>query len=196
MLLVVLCQDRRGGFVDYERVAATYEQGRSPVARPADWGALVTPHLSGRRPLRVLDLGFAWLSAVIHHIADGPSCAGELRRVVVPGGRLFVRGFFAGLSRVEWLGYFPGADRTVARFPRIEDVVALFAAVGFSLVVVEEAGEPATPVSIVIEWLVKMRHADSLLSALSDTEFDAGLEALGRSDERSLSGALHLAVSA
>jgi SAM-dependent methyltransferase len=147
-----------------------------------------------RLPLVDDAVDVAWLSAVIHHIADGPACAAELRRVVVPGGRLFVRGFFAGLSRVGWLPFFPGADRAVDRFPRIEDVVALLAAAGFSLVVVEEAPEPATPVSIVIEWLVKMRHADSLLSALSDAEFDTGLGALRRTDERSVSGALHLAV--
>jgi SAM-dependent methyltransferase len=240
------------GFVNYEQVAAIYQQGREPLARPSDWGSFLAPLLPGVRPFRVLDLGagtgifarvwpqwgasvvvaidpsramlaqakdvglgmevhpivavgerlplggdtidVAWLSAVIHHIADRPACARELRRVVSPGGRLFIRGFFAGLSQVGWLRFFPGADRAVDRFPTIDDIDELFSAAGFSLVVVEEALEPATPVPIVIEWLIKMRNVDSLLTALSDAEFDAGLASLGQTECRSLSGALHLAV--
>jgi hypothetical protein len=114
--------------------------------------------------------------------------------VVAPGGRLFIRGFFAGLSRVGWLSFFPGADRAVARFPTVEDIAGLLDAAGFSLVAVEEAPEPATPVPIVSEWLIKMRHADSLLTALTDQEFGAGLAALSQTDQQSVSGALHLAV--
>jgi SAM-dependent methyltransferase len=147
-----------------------------------------------RIPLGADAVDIAWLSAVIHHIADRRACAGELRRVVTPGGRLFIRGFFAGLSRVGWLGFFQGAERAVARFLSIEDIEDLFGPAGFSLVVVEEAPEPATAIPIVREWLIKMRHADSLLTALTDEEFGAGLAALGEADERSLSGALHLAV--
>ena len=52
----------------------------------------------------------------------------------------------------------------------------------------------AVDLATVREWLVKMRHADSLLTTFDDTEFAAGLAALAASSERSLGGALHLVV--
>ncbi len=41
-----------------------------------------------------------------------------------------------------------------------------------------------------------MRDADTLLNALTDDEFDAGLEALDAAGEASVSGCLHLVVLA
>jgi SAM-dependent methyltransferase len=43
--------------VDYERVASTYQSGRSAVAHEDAWRPLVTPYLPDRSPLHVLDLG-------------------------------------------------------------------------------------------------------------------------------------------
>lgn len=45
-------------YVDYDRVARTYETGRAPLAQPDAWGAAVAPYLpTERRAVRVLDLG-------------------------------------------------------------------------------------------------------------------------------------------
>lgn len=61
------------------------------------------------------------------------------------------------------------------------------------LAVEEVVGRPE-PASRVLAWVTKMRNADTLLSAFSDDEFEAGLAALADAGERPLSGALHLVV--
>lgn len=138
----------------------------------------------------------AWLSAVVHHFVDRPRCARELRRVVAPGGRLLVRELFAGLSRVGWLDFFEGADRAIKRFPTLEEIETLFAPEGFTLVAVEQENHPPTPVAAAREWVAKMRHVDTLLTALTDEEFEGGLAALDATEQESLTTALHLAVFA
>src|SRR5215472_12334414 len=40
--------------------------------------------------------GGAWLSTVLHHIPDLRACAQELRRVLHPAGRVFIRSAFPG----------------------------------------------------------------------------------------------------
>lgn len=238
-------------FVDYERVASRYHQGRSPVGQTEAWRAVVAPHVPGG-DLRVLDLGVgtgifarawpewgasavigidpslamldeavraglpaavrlvaasgealplpsasidaAWLSAVIHHLTDRGACASELRRVLRPEGTVLIRGLFRGLSRVGWLPFFPGAPRALARFPSVEEVAATFATAGFTLRAVEEVAAPPSPIADARSWVTQMRHADSLLTALSDAEFAEGLAAMQRSAEPTVSGSLHLAV--
>jgi SAM-dependent methyltransferase len=240
------------GFVDYERTAGSYQEGRSAIARPADWHKLVAPYLIGREYLRVLDLGagtgifakvwpswgasnvialdpspamlgqaqqaalppevqlvvghgemiplrsdtigLAWLSAVVHHLADQTICARELRRVLVPDGRVLIRGFFAGTSQLGWLALFPGAHRATARFPSVADIEETFGAAGFSMVALKESPEPDTPASVVRSWCTRMRDVDTLLTAFTDDEFTAGLAALDDLGSDTLSGCLHLVV--
>jgi SAM-dependent methyltransferase len=153
--------------------------------------------LAGRAetlPLAAGTVDVAWLSAVIHHIADPVAAARELRRVVVPGGTVLIRGFFAGASRLGWLPYFPGAERAVARFPSVEDVAGAFGPAGFRLVTVEEVAQPPATLSEVRAWLVRMRHVDTLLTTFTDHEFDTGLATLDAEAEPLLGGSLHLVV--
>jgi SAM-dependent methyltransferase len=237
-------------WVDYQRVATTYQEGRSPLARPEDWGQLIDEPRRG--DLRVLDLGagtgiftrawpswgasrvtgldaspamlteaqdaglppqatlvagnaerlpfrsesfdVAWLSAVIHHIADRETCARELARVLVARGHVYIRGFFAGSSHLDWLDHFPGADRATARFPSVDDIGATFADTGFRVFRVHEVSETPRPVEYVCAWIEMMRHADTLLTAMTDHEIDIGLRALETSDQDELGGSLHLVV--
>jgi SAM-dependent methyltransferase len=67
--------------VDFDELAATYDAARTlpPEALEAWREALA-----------------AWLSVVVHHLADLPAAAEELRRVLVPGGRVLIRGAFPG----------------------------------------------------------------------------------------------------
>jgi SAM-dependent methyltransferase len=238
--------------VRYEHVADLYHEGRSPLARPEDWGQLID--LPRTRRLRVLDLGAgtgiftrawpgwgasfvvgldpslamlaqalraglpvearlvaghtqhlpfaprtfdaAWLSAVIHHITDRTACARELAHVLMPGGRIYVRGFFAGSSMVGWLPSFPGAERAIARFPSVEDVAEVFGHAGFSLIKVDEVREPARPAEEIRAWIEMMRHADTLLTAFTDAEVAAGLAALATLGATELDGSLHLVTLA
>jgi SAM-dependent methyltransferase len=138
----------------------------------------------------------AWLSAMIHHVTDRDACARELARVLRPEGHVYLRGFFAGASRLGWLPYFPGADRAIARFPSIEDVEEVFARAGFSLLAADAVPEPPRPAEEVRAWIVKMRHSDTLLIAMSDDEFDAGLAAIDESSAISFDGTLHLVTLA
>jgi hypothetical protein len=58
--------------------------------------------------------------------------------VLVPAGRVYVRGFFADSSHLDWLAFFPGAMRTVARFPTIIEIARDFGQAGFQLVRADE----------------------------------------------------------
>lgn len=145
-----------------------------------------------RLPFASRTFNAAWLSAVIHHFTDPDACACELARVLRPGGRAYVRGFFRGSSQLDWLAYFPGSERAVGRFLTVEDVTAVFGRAGFSLVRVDDVREPLRPVEEVRGWITKMRHADTLLTALTDTDVAAGLAALAASGRTTLGGSLHL----
>jgi SAM-dependent methyltransferase len=134
----------------------------------------------------------AWLSAVIHHVADRAACARELARVLAPGGRVYLRGFFAGSSQLGWLPYFPGSERAIARFPSIAELDEIFSRVGFSVARVDEVRTPPRSVADAREWTETMRHADTLLTALTDAEIAAGLAALDATESTQLEGSLHL----
>jgi SAM-dependent methyltransferase len=143
-------------------------------------------------PLRSNAFDLAWLSAVIHHVADQDACAGELARVVVAGGQVLIRGFFAGTSWIEWLSLIPGAERAVARFPSVTDVVDVFEKQGFSLLRVNEVSQTAHTPAEARAWITAMRDADTLLTAFSDEEIEIGLSNLAHTDKTSVAGTLHL----
>jgi SAM-dependent methyltransferase len=134
----------------------------------------------------------AWLSTVIHHVENRSACAAEVARLLVPSGRVYLRGFFAGLSRVGWLGFFPGAGRAVGRFPTAPEIVELFEDAGFELVGIDEVVGEVRPIAAIRTWIEAMRHADTLLSALTDSEIASGLAALEESTSTVLGSALHL----
>ena len=128
---------RSQGFVDYERVAARYRQGRSLPDEVLDrWGRAVRPHL---RPghSRVLDVGagtgiFAkawpgWTSATV--VAVEPSAAMARAGGVADPAVHYVRGLAEALPLraasvdVVWvstaLHHFGDADRSVDEFGRV-----------------------------------------------------------------------------
>lgn len=58
-------------------------------------------------PMRDGSCESAWLSTVVHHISDLDKSAAELRRVLVLGGRVFIRNAFSGRTDgISWLRYF------------------------------------------------------------------------------------------
>jgi ubiquinone/menaquinone biosynthesis C-methylase UbiE len=120
-----------------------------------------------------------WLSAVVHHLADLDAAAVEMRRVLRDGGRVFVRGFLPDRSTVPWLPSFPGWERAAARFPTTARLAAAFGSAGCAVVDVVEVAEPDRHSGDdAADWVLAMRHADSLLTGLADDEITAGVRAL------------------
>ena len=78
-----------------------------------------------RLPLRDGCCGGAWLSTVIHHLADLPGCARELRRVLRAGGPMLIRNSFP--DRHQGISLF-GAGRIADTFPTVEATAAAFEA--------------------------------------------------------------------
>ena len=130
-------------------------------------------------PLRSATADLLWLSAVLHHVADRRGAFAELARVVHPRGRILIRGFVPGASRVPWLEHLPGAERAKQRFPSVEELGELATATGLRIVGVDTVDDPA-PVrpAAAAEWITLMRGADSLLTALTDDEIATGVDSL------------------
>jgi len=224
--------------VDYDRVAARYQEGRAISDAGLDaWWRAVAPFVPPARPLTVLDLGagtgiftrawtrwcecrvvavepsegmraaavmtglppkatlvagvgemlglrtgvvhVAWLSTVFHHLRDRQACAEELRRVIMPGGTVLVRGFFCDRGEVGWLRFFPGANSARATFPSAASAAALFSEHGFEPVgALEVQGRSYTTARDAARWARRMRHADTLLGAFTSTDFEQGVAAL------------------
>jgi len=133
-------------------------------------------------PVRDASVAVAWLSTVVHQFADREAAARELARAVCDDGWVLLRGYFRDLGPIGWFGAFPGIERSMARFPSTDDVVAGFARVGFRTVtseVVEEHHEFE-----VADWVARaraLRTIDSMLVPLTDDEFEAGIAAVERS---------------
>ena len=221
-------------FVDYDRVASRYRDGRSLPTDVLDrWSTAVAPYLPPR-PIRVVDVGagtgvFAeawpewatarvvaiepsmamvqaggvshpavsfvqavaerlplrdastdliWLSTSLHHFADVHRSAAEFARVLKQGGLVLVRTYAPGRTEVTWASQFPGRSKWEARFHTEEELRSIFGAHGFALRDVREVLEWSETYGVSARWAEQMRHADSMLTALSDHEVAEGLAAL------------------
>ena len=120
----------------------------------------------------------AWLSTVIHHIPDLRACARELRRVLHPSGRVFIRSAFPGrLDGITLFRFFPEAKGIAETFPSIETTVNAFAAAAFEVEALESV--PQITATSRRAWCERVRlRADTTLAALSDDKFVRGMEAL------------------
>jgi len=145
-----------------------------------------TAYILGRAeaiPLRAASADAAWLSQVMHHVADPERCAADLRRVLRPGAPVLVRGNHAGrLDGIVLFRYFPGAQRIAERFPTREQTLEPFLRQGFRLVTMERI------LQVTCEGLRELAaragaRADSTLALLADEEFEMGLAALERDAE-------------
>ena len=97
---------------------------------------------------------------------------------------MIVRGFVPGHTNLDWLPLFPGSEKAVARFPDLTVMTALFADAGFVLRETCLVEEGSQTYGARAEFSSAMREADSILTAMSDAEIDAGIAALGeRQDE-------------
>ena len=88
-------------------------------------------------PLADESFDLAWLSMVIHHVADRNQCAAELARVLRPGGIAFIRNPFrdrlADGHGIPFYSFFPEAiDVDRARLPSVAEVTTAFEGKGFA----------------------------------------------------------------
>lgn len=131
-------------------------------------------------PLARATCGAAWLSTVVHHVRNLARCADELRRVLVPGAPVLIRGAFPGRhDGITLLRFFPETMRRLETFPGVDDVCARFADAGFTRVALHEVAQrSAASLADYRARVVTGRHADSLLAVLDDDEFARGLARL------------------
>jgi SAM-dependent methyltransferase len=135
--------------------------------------------------LRGDSVDVAWLSTVLHHLEDRQACATELRRVLVPGGVVLIRGLFSDRDSGPTFfgGFLPGEARARAWFPSTYETANLFTEQGFEHLgvrQVEDAG-PST-VGEAIDRIEQLRGADSLLAQFTDEELEAGLTTMRNRD--------------
>ena len=222
------------GFVDYERVARRYQEGRQlPDEVLGRWRDAATRYVPAD-PRLVVDLGagtgiFArawpewtgatvvaiepsdamvrtgrgagpkvlfvravaealplgdtsadavWISTALHHFRDVHRAVEEVGRVIAPRGRVLVRTYLPGRTEVTWLREFPGRSAWETRFPTLEQLVELFGGHDFALTASDVVFEATETFAESARWVARMRHADSILTALSDDEVEQGLSAL------------------
>ena len=124
----------------------------------------------------------AWLSLVIHHVADLEVAAHEIRRVLRPGAPVLIRQGFPGrLDGVELVRWFPETARAVASYPSVDETCEAFAAAGFRRDALEQVRE--TYGGSLAEFLDRadtFRDADTTMRELTEDEFLRGKERLRR----------------
>lgn len=123
------------------------------------------------------DLALLFLS--FHHFRDRERAAAEIARVLRPDGLLLVRSSFADrLPDKLWYRYFPRARAIEAEmFPRLDEVVSLFARVGFRQVAFDQQVERYT--ANFADYLARLRwRASSTFEHLTDEEVRQGFAAM------------------
>jgi ubiquinone/menaquinone biosynthesis C-methylase UbiE len=131
-------------------------------------------------PLGEKSLAAALLSNVYHHITDKPACASELRRVLKPGGRVLIRGAFAGrLGEFTMFDHFPEARAICEQFPTMGETIQTFANSGFSFETVERVIQQTCSSLKQLAARTRLR-ADTTLAMMTDNEFMSRQAALER----------------
>ena len=137
---------------------------------------------AGALPLPDASADAAWLSLVLHHIADLEVAAHEIRRVLRPGAPVLIRQGFPGrLDRVELFRWFPETARAVETYPSVNDTCTAFAAAGFHQDALEPVRETySTSLADFLGQVDTFRHADTTMRQLTEDEFLRGKERLRR----------------
>lgn len=144
----------------------------------ADPGVRFVRGVAEALPVRDRTADVVWVSTALHHFGDIHRALGEVGRVLYPAGRVLVRTYAPGRTEVTWVDEFPGRAKWQVRFHSEQELVALFDAHGFDLIDVRDVLEWTETYADSARWAARMRHADSMLTALTDEEIDAGLDAL------------------
>ena len=147
-------------------------------------------------PLKDASVDAIWLSTTLHHFADPAAAALEFGRVVAPEGRFLIRTHVPERTSVGWLRVFPGHERALSRFHRLDELADLFSPAGLRIRHISEVRESRHTFAKSADWAERMRRADSVLTALTDDEMSEGLAALRADPSRTVDLELSLVVLA
>jgi SAM-dependent methyltransferase len=155
------------------------------VAKPAAARVALVAGSAEALPFAARTLRGVWASQVIHHLPDLDACARELRRVLVVGGRLLVRGLYDDVP-TRWVlsRYFPEAIAIVEdRFPSVAAIRHGITSAGFEELAHDRIDQVVAETPEAFYRRTALR-ADSALALLPDPEFEAGLSRLRTEIER------------
>jgi ubiquinone/menaquinone biosynthesis C-methylase UbiE len=127
-------------------------------------------------PLENSSCDIVWMSMVVHHISRLDRAVREIRRVLKPDGKVFIRNSFRNrLQSVCFYEFFPTAlaiDN--ARLPSVEDVEAIFQEKGFQLEYLEAVEQVID--ATFRDHVERIRKRGlSTFELISDEEFEVGL---------------------
>ena len=132
-----------------------------------------------RLPLGDSACDVAWMSQVLHHLRDHDACAGELRRVLRPGGVVLIRSVFTdgkdGFPTL--LQFFPGISQIFSDLPTVPATIAAFDRHGFVLEARRRVEQQTCASLQELADRTRLR-ADTSLTLLSDSEFESCQTAL------------------
>lgn len=130
-------------------------------------------------PLPDDSVDLVFMSMIFHHLDDPALAARECRRALRDGGTAFMRaGTRERISSYPYVDFFP-ASRTVLErcLAKCVDVCQVFEHAGFRTVAVDLVTQEVAPTFQ--RYAEKIAAgADSVLASLSQSDFEAGLEAL------------------
>ncbi|MFI5931871.1 class I SAM-dependent methyltransferase [Actinoplanes sp. NPDC051494] len=140
--------------------------------------SVLTGHAAGI-PAGDASIDAVWLSTVVHHIADLPAAAREIRRVLKPDAPVLIRSAFPGRHEGITLCRFWPETITALRenYPEVATVEAAFAAAGFTVAGLEPVAQVSTR-SLHEAAAGLRREAHTLLKLISDDAYENGLERL------------------
>lgn len=147
-------------------------------------------------PLKNGSVDVVWLSTTLHHFADPAAAVVEFGRVLAPLGRVLIRTHLRERTSVGWLRAFPGQERAVDHFHRLDELAGLFSPLGFQVQHVVEVREGRHSFAESAAWAELMRRADSVLIRLTDDEMAQGLAALRANPSQMVDLELSLVVLA
>jgi SAM-dependent methyltransferase len=114
-----------------------------------------------------------WVSTALHHFLDVDQAIAEFARVLTPDGRVLVRTYVPGRTeRDTWASAFPERMKAKweARVYSEDRLTAIFGAGGFAVTGSDDVLEWTESYGASADWMERMRHADSFLTALTDEE--------------------------
>ncbi|WP_221329705.1 class I SAM-dependent methyltransferase [Actinoplanes sp. L3-i22] len=141
--------------------------------------AVAGPILAGHAadlPVADASVDAVWLSTVIHHVADLPAAAREIRRVLRPGAPVLIRSVFPGRHEgITLCRFWP--ETITALNTAYPSVAAIEEAFGCPAAALEPVPQVSAP-SLAEAAAGLRREAHTLLRLISDEAWAAGLERL------------------
>jgi ubiquinone/menaquinone biosynthesis C-methylase UbiE len=129
-------------------------------------------------PLAADSIDVVWLSTTFHHFADKAAAVAEIDRVLAPGGVVLIRTFLAERAQQSYFRLYPGIDKALRLCPDVAWFSRWFSPAGFAVRHVEDLRDVETTYGEAADWVERMRHADSMLTALTDDEVATGVRRL------------------